>query len=205
MTTRDSVPTAPSPTLSPVPAAAATVAGNKRKRAAQSARPVYVASGNGGAVVVRDRNVSVSDCTDPDSLSLYDLCRRWMQDDAHLRPRAPIPLASFSLVDTAALLESSAAQRKALLAALQAERQRVIGSSSPTRAGKKRAANVVAALADSTSSKAPPTKALLNEFVSRAKRERKQWQTRFDERVRLADDVLRHSRQPVVASSEIPL
>jgi hypothetical protein len=199
--TRDSLPSLasgpahPSPTSSPVLAGTQSAgAGSKRKRSAQNSRPTFVPSGSGGAVVVRDRVVSVSDCADPDSVSTYELCRRWMQDDAHLRPRTPIVHAPFSLVDGASLADAAAPQRKALLAALVAERLRVDSCGSPARASKKRAANVTAAIADATSPKAPSTKTLLNEFVSRAKRERKQWQTRFDERVRLADDVLRHSR-----------
>ena len=170
----------------------------KRKRLALAAKAV-VMSADRGAVVVRDRVVRIADCTAVDSVSLYELCRRWMQDDANARSAplvvaaaaaaaSPVPASSSSSSRAPASLASPSAP---LLSLLDAQRRHLALRRAVAAAKRVDVLPALAAAAD-----APPTAALLREFVDRARVERADWQRQFDERARLAELLLRSRGDP---------
>jgi hypothetical protein len=162
----------------------------KRKKAVS--QKAFLLSADRGAVVVRDRVVRVADCPSLDSISIYELCRRWMQDDAHARPDHSGANASDASADGRSASTTRNAPRvispAALLSALETTRARQIERRTAALAKR---VDLQPVLARSVAPDAPNTAAALREFVDRSRRERADWQVQFDKQTRLAEELLR--------------
>jgi hypothetical protein len=191
-----------SPTASP--GAPLLMSAAKRKKALASKS--FLLSADRGAVVVRDRVVRIADCPSLDAVSIYELCRRWMQDDAHARPDPSDGDAAVgggagggagggSGAAGAGGRDSSSSRGAprvispaALLDALQAARARQLVRISAARAKR---VDLHSVLESATTAEAPTTAAVLREFVERSKRERADFQRQLDTQTRLAEALLR--------------
>jgi hypothetical protein len=189
-----------SPTASP--GAPLLMSAAKRKKALASKS--FLLSADRGAVVVRDRVVRIADCPSLDAVSIYELCRRWMQDDAHARPDS-VAVSDAAVgggaggvaggAPGAAGRDSSSSRSAprvispvALLDALQVARARQLERISAARAKR---VDLQSVLESATTSDAPTTAAALREFVERSKRERADFQRQLDTQTRLAEALLR--------------